>query len=274
MITSPLPPCFCLDKPEDSAAYWAKHSEKKPADSPARLTRQPDRKPAARQRLGIDEDRKFAVTEAYRKARTNLTFSILKEGCRKIVFTSANAAEGKTTTTANVAISLAQQVGVKVLLIDGDLRKPKLNRFFGLKNIPGLTNYLVQSLPREEIIQSTRIPNLQLISSGTTIPNPSEILASPEMQKFLATLGAEYDFIILDSPPINAVIDAVSLSSLADGYVLVVRSGVTQTNELDRAILALEKAQTKILGLILNDTPLDTKKSHYYNYYSSDETHQ
>ncbi|NJP40500.1 CpsD/CapB family tyrosine-protein kinase [Oscillospiraceae bacterium HV4-5-C5C] len=274
MIISPLPHSVCLYKAEDSTAYWSKRREKSPADPSPQAAQLPSRKSVARPRSGIDEDRKFAVTEAYRKARTNLTFSILKEGCKRIVFTSANAAEGKTTTTANVAISLAQQVGVKVLLIDCDLRKPKLNRFFGLKNVPGLTNYLVQNLPREEIIQSTRIPNLQIISAGTIIPNPSEILASPEMLKFVTALEEHYDFIILDSPPINAVIDAVSLSSLADGYVLVVRSGVTQTNDLDRAILALEKAQTKILGMILNNAPLDTKKSHYYNYYSSDEGHQ
>lgn len=214
----------------------------------------------------LDPDTKFKVTESYKVARTNLSFSILKDGCKKIVITSSLAGEGKSTTAVNVAISLAQQVDVKVLLIDCDLRKPQVSRFFSLKNSPGLTDYLGKMAALQDISHRIEEDNLTVICSGTMVPNPSELLASAAMEGLLNSLEKYYDYIILDTPPINVVIDALPLMKITDGVVLVVKEGSSTHPELAKTIEKLERVDAKILGIILNGAKMESKDNYKYHY--------
>lgn len=214
----------------------------------------------------MDSDMKFKVTEAYKVARTSLSFSLIKSECKKIVFTSSLAGEGKSTTSVNTAISLAQQVNTKVLLIDCDLRKPKVNRFFNMKSTPGLTNCLSGMNKLEEIIKETESPNLQVITSGASVPNPSELLASEQMEAIVEKLEQKYDYIIFDTPPINAVVDALSLLKLIDGFVIVVKEGSSTQPEFKKTVETLGRANAKILGVILNGAHQETKDYYKYHY--------
>lgn len=216
--------------------------------------------------MQMDPDMKFKVSEAYKMARTNLAFSLVKKGCKKIAFTSSFTGEGKSTTSVNIAITLAQQVNTKVLLIDCDLRKPKVNRFFHLQTSPGLTSYLGGMKDMESIIRHTDDPNLDLITSGVIVPNPSELLAGNEMKKLIEEMESKYDYIIFDTPPVNVVVDALSLAGFADGYVIVVKEGSTLKPELRHAVITLEHAKVKILGIILNGSRLEEKEEYKYRY--------
>jgi capsular exopolysaccharide synthesis family protein len=216
--------------------------------------------------MQMDPDMKFKVSEAYKMARTNLAFSLVKKGCKKIAFTSPFVGEGKSTTSVNIAITLAQQVNTKVLLIDCDLRKPKVNRFFHLQTSPGLTSYLGGMKDMESIIRHTDDPNLDLITSGVIVPNPSELLAGNEMKKLIEEMESKYDYIIFDTPPVNVVVDALSLAGFADGYVIVVKEGSTLKPELRHAVITLEHAKVKILGIILNGSRLEEKEEYKYRY--------
>jgi succinoglycan biosynthesis transport protein ExoP len=214
--------------------------------------------------MKMDDDMKFKVSEAYKTARTNLSFSLVKEGCKKIAITSPHSEEGKSTTSVNLAITLAQQETAKVLLIDCDLRKPKVNRFFNQQSSPGLTNCLGGMKDYASIIRKTDAPNLDLITSGVFVPNPSELLAGAKMKTLIETMEGKYDYIVFDTPPVNMVVDALSLSGLVDGYVVVVRAGVTLNPDLQRAVAALEHAKVKILGVILNGAKIEEKNYNYY----------
>jgi capsular exopolysaccharide synthesis family protein len=217
--------------------------------------------------MQMDPDMKFKVSEAYKMARTNLAFSLVKKGCKKIAFTSPFVGEGKSMTSVNIAITLAQQVNTKVLLIDCDLRKPKVNRFFHLQTSPGLTSYLGGMKDMESIIRHTDDPNLDLITSGVIVPNPSELLAGNEMKKLIEEMESKYDYIIFDTPPVNVVVDALSLAGFADGYVIVVKEGSTLKPELRHAVITLEHAKVKILGIILNGSRLEEKEEYKYRKY-------
>ncbi len=214
----------------------------------------------------VDWDMKFQVTEAYKVARTNLAFAVIKQGCKKIVFTSSLTGEGKSTSAYNVAKSLSQQVDVKVLLIDSDLRRPKINHYFGLDNAPGLTNYLGNMCELEEMVHPTENPNLFVICSGIAVPNPSELLASEAMANLLRELEEDFDYIILDTSPINIVIDALTLAKISDGVVLVVKESFSTHPELIKTIETLERVDAKILGFILNGTKMETKDNYKYHY--------
>ena len=216
--------------------------------------------------MQMDPDMKFRVSEAYKTARTNLSFSLVKSECKKIAFTSPLSGEGKSTTSVNMAITLAQQVNTKVLLIDCDLRKPKVNRFFNLQSSPGLTNYLGGMKDMESIIRRTDDPNLSLITSGVIVPNPSELLSSDGMRRLVREMESQFDYIIFDTPPVNVVTDALALAGLTDGYVIVVKEGSTLKPELLRAVTSLEHAKVKILGIILNGSKIEEKEDYKYRY--------
>ncbi|MDR0885092.1 MAG: CpsD/CapB family tyrosine-protein kinase [Clostridiales Family XIII bacterium] len=215
----------------------------------------------------LSDDMKYRINEAYKVARTNIDFSILKKGCKKILFTSSLAGEGKSTTSVNTAISLSQKVDVKVLVIDCDIRKSKVQKFFNMDVTPGLTNYLSGQAKLEAIIRHTNSPNLDVITAGTTVPNPSEILASDQMSDLLTLLDPSYDYIIIDSPPLNVVIDALSLSVKVDGVVIVVKEGSSKEPELAKTIETLHRANAKVLGVILNGAAEDIGSSYKYSYY-------
>ena len=213
---------------------------------------------------------KFQVSEAYKTIRTNLLFSILKNGCKRIVFSSSSPGEGKSTVSVNTAISLAQ-ANSRVLLIDCDLRRPTVHRFFNISNTPGLTNVLGGLNTLEEAMLDTKYPNLKLLCSGLQVPNPSEMLASTQLQNLLDSLSESFDYIIFDTPPLNVVSDAIPLIKNSDGVVLVVREMISTFTDLDKAVGNLQMVDAKILGLVYNGsgTSRANKGGYYHNRYSS-----
>lgn len=207
----------------------------------------------------------FQTTEAYKKARTNIVYSIVRKGCKKIIFTSSFKSEGKTTTAINVSIALAQQVGTKVLVIDCDLRRPTVHSAMGLKADKGLVNYLNDECTLGDIIVKSEINNLDFITFGAIPPNPSELLASEAMIEMIKRLESEYDYIIFDTPPVNMVVDIVPLIGMSDGIVFVIKNNDTTYSEFNRAIELLKRNNGKILGIIINGIPTtETKKGGYY----------
>lgn len=209
----------------------------------------------------------FQVTESYKKARTNLVYSIIKKGCKKIIVTSPFKSEGKTTTTINVAIALSQQVDTKVLVIDCDLRRPTVHSTMNLKSNKGLANFLNDECELKEIITHCESDNLDFITFGAIPPNPSELLSSDNMSDMVRRLEMVYDYIIFDTPPVNMVVDMIPLIGLSDGIVMVVKHNNTTYPELQRAAETIKRNNGKIVGIIVNEIPtLETSKGGYYLY--------
>ena len=217
---------------------------------------------ASQQRVLVDNanissDLKFRIEEAYKSIRANIMFSVVKKGCKIIVVSSSLPNEGKTTTTVNLAASISQ-ADQRVLLIDGDLRKPKIHQYFSVSSAPGLTDYLSDVASARHkmdifgIIHPTKYENLSVITSGTIPPNPAELLGSDFMRDFLNGISKDFDYIIIDTPPLNVVSDALPLIRESDGVVLVVRDNQTTHPELQKALLSLEFIDAKILGFVVN----------------------
>jgi capsular exopolysaccharide synthesis family protein len=219
--------------------------------------------------LIINEDVKTPIGEAYRTIRTNIQFSMPKGQLRTMLITSSTPEEGKSTTTSNLAITMAES-GNRVLLIDADLRKSVIHKMFELPNLKGLTNVLAEDLDYREILRSTKVKGLDILTGGPKPPNPSELLGSDKMRTFLESLKKDYDIIILDTPPVLPVTDAAILASLVDGVVLVSSYGQTTFEGLTRAKVQLENVDAKILGVILNKVPTSKRGGHYYYYYYYD----
>ncbi|MDC3423495.1 CpsD/CapB family tyrosine-protein kinase [Aquibacillus sp. 3ASR75-11] len=203
------------------------------------------------------------ISEQYRTIRTNLQFSSVDNEMKSILITSSGPAEGKSSTVGNLAIVFAQQ-GKKVLLIDGDLRKPTLHYTFRVDNRKGLSSVLIGENALEESITASDVPNLDLLSCGPIPPNPSELLGSKAMEKMLSHASELYDVILIDTPPVLAVTDAQILANLCDGALLVVRSKKTEKEAAQKARDLLMPAKAKLLGAILNDR--EQKHSSYYYY--------
>jgi len=210
------------------------------------------------------------ISEAYRTLRTNIRFSSVDREVKVVMVTSPGPGEGKSTTVGNLAVTYAQ-ADQKVLLIDSDLRKPVLHRLFHVSNRFGLTDLLVSGADPLQAIRTTSVPNLHLITSGPTPPNPSELLGSKRMAAIMEELRGRYDMILLDTPPIIALTDAQIVSSLSDGVLLVIDAGKVKQSIALRAKANLEQVNARILGVVLNNI---THKEHdyyyYYNYYYSD----
>lgn len=202
----------------------------------------------------LTEYTNFSVTEAYKATRTNLQFTLRTHTSKRILIASAAPNEGKSTNCCNLGITLAQ-TNSKVLILDCDLRKPMVHKCFNRDCIPGVSELLAgMEDDLDEVVQNTEYPNLNIICGGTIPPNPAELLSGIAMEELLSTLSLEYDYILLDSPPINLVADAVVLSAIVDGVVLVVRQGKTTHPELTHALASLKFANAKVLGIILNGT--------------------
>lgn len=206
------------------------------------------------------------ISEQYRTVRTNLQFASVDNEIRSMLLTSAGPGEGKSMTTANLAVVYAQQ-GKSVLLVDADLRKPTIHYTFRLDNLHGLSNILVGETSLEEAVETTDITNLDVISCGPIPPNPSELLGSRRMQAFIEAAKQKYDMVIFDMPPVLAVTDAKILSNYVDGAILVVRSKKTENDAAKQALEALESVHANVLGVVLNDR--DKKEANYYYYYGS-----
>lgn len=217
----------------------------------------------------------FAVQEAYKTIRTNILLSVIKDGCKKIVVTSAVSGEGKSTTTVNVAISLAQAFN-KVLVIDCDLRKPRVHKALGVSSNPGLSNILSGLSDIREAVRDTKYPNLWVLTAGLTAPNPAEMLASGRMSALIEELEKGFDYIIFDTPPINVVSDALPLIKLSDGVIMVVRSNYSIYKEIDKALSQLDFIGARLVGAIVNDdNSTDTNPGRYgYGKRSKDDSEQ
>lgn len=200
----------------------------------------------------LTEGTSFHVQEAYKAMRTNLMFALPGNECKKIVITSSFAGEGKSISCANLAITFVQ-AGYKVLIIDADLRKPKIHRYMDVQNDIGLAHILGGFNDVKEGIHATSYENLQVIPSGHIPPNPAELLASNSMKNLLSNVETLYDYIFIDTPPINLVTDGVVLGPITSGTIMVVREGQTHHKDLQTALNKLQFAETKVLGLILND---------------------
>lgn len=213
----------------------------------------------------ISKALKFQTVEAYKKARTNIVYSIVKKGCKRIIFTSSFKSEGKTTTALNVAIALSQQMGTKVLVIDCDLRRPTIHTSMDLKPAYGLVNYFNNECTADEVITKSEYENLDFITFGAIPPNPSELLSSGAMEELVGELEKKYDYILFDTPPINMVVDLVPLIRLSDGVVFVVKNNDTTYPEFNKAVEMIRRNKGKILGVIINGIPTtETKKGGYY----------
>jgi len=204
------------------------------------------------------------VSEAFRALRTNLQFVSIDNPLRSLVITSSEPSEGKSFVAGNLAIAIAQAER-KVILVDADLRKPKIHKMFGLPKTPGLTNLLLAKEENiEAYLQETEISNLQIITAGTEAPNPAELLASQQMSRLISLLLERAEFVIFDTPPVLVATDAPVLSQKCDGTLLVVRVAQTHHPALLRAIQELSRVQAHIVGIALNGLP--TRKGGYYNY--------
>lgn len=199
----------------------------------------------------IMSDLSFQVTEAYKTLRTNLLFALAAGKNKAIVISSALPSEGKSSTCANLAVAMAQK-SAKVVLIDADLRKPVQNQIFKCSNSKGLSGVLAGFDNFEEVIRKSVKLNLDLITSGPIPPNPSELLGSEQMSSLLERLNEQYDYIFIDTPPINIVADALVISDKAAGVVMVVRHGQSNYSEITKAVASVEFANANILGLVVN----------------------
>jgi non-specific protein-tyrosine kinase len=204
------------------------------------------------------------ISEAYRSLRTNLEFSSLDRPIKTMVVTSPGPEEGKSTTLANLAVTLARSEK-KVILVDCDLRRPSQHQIFGLKNGVGLTTMVVDDeAMTEPPLQETEVPGLWLLPSGPLPPNPSELLGSRRMEEIIAVLSQRSDIVLFDAPPIIAVTDAAVLSSKVDGVLMVINAGGTKRDHAQRAKALLEKVNAHLVGAVLNNVKIDTSLHRYY----------
>ncbi len=211
---------------------------------------------------------KSPISEAFRTLRTNIQFSSIDKEIKTIVFTSSTPKEGKTTVAANLAASIA--MGEKrVLIVDCDLRRPRLHKVYQIPNIEGLTNVLMGEKRLDEVEYRGREESktLSILTSGPLPPNPSELLSSIKMKDFLEDVRSKFDMVILDSPPVGLVTDSAILSTIVDGTILVIEAGKTEVEAAQRAKELLDKVNANIIGTVINKIPLNSRGAYKYSYY-------
>lgn len=211
----------------------------------------------------VDKLPKSITAESYRSLRTNIQYSSIDKQVKTLVVTSSNAGEGKSTVAGNLAYTFFQG-GKRVLIIDCDLRKPSLHRKFNVSNEVGLTDVLVGTSELNKVMKKID-DNLYLLTTGTLPPNPAEIIGSNTMESFLEECKINFDYIILDTPPILPVTDSKLLAIKADATVLVVRSEISKSKHVSQAFKELEKVNANVIGTILNDVEMRSEKL-YYDY--------
>ena len=197
----------------------------------------------------LSSDSKFAIVEGYKIARTNLVFSLTAQNSNCVAVTSWSKGEGKSTATVNLAISFAK-MGKRVLLIDVDLRRPNLHNLLKLKNETGVSDVIGQFGDFDTAVHREVISSLDVLTSGAIPPNPSELIASPYFAELLKRVKSEYDYVIMDTPPLGVVTDTLLLKDFVGGYVLVVRERITSHGDIERALQSLKLADTKVLGFL------------------------
>ena len=208
--------------------------------------------------------------EAFRKLRTNVRLSIPDDHTQPLLITSAGMGEGKTVVASNLATTLALS-NQRVLLIDADLRRPRLHRVFELPQEPGLSNLLVGEVVASQVVQKTNIPGLLVLTSGTVPPNPSELLESKRFKDFLSQLSQHFDWVLIDSPPVLPVTDAMVLSQIVAGVVLVVSADATPLQAARTSVDQLDVARAHILGAVLNRVDLERRAYYYAQHYREED---
>jgi len=216
--------------------------------------------------LLVHEKPKSPISEAYRVLRTNIQFSSVDKPLKVIAITSSGPNEGKSTTISNLAITFAQS-GSKVLIVDADLRKPTIHKLYDFRNQLGLVNILAKKEALGICIHDTLVDNLYVLTSGPIPPNPSELLQSESMKKFLDEVTEIFDIVLIDTPPVGSVTDAAILSSMVDGIILVAASGQVKIDEIKRSKELLEKVNANIIGVVLNKLDKNAQGNYYYYYY-------
>lgn len=213
--------------------------------------------------LVAEFDQKSIVSEQFRTLRTNIQFAAIDRQLKTIMVTSSSTGEGKSTIIANLGIVLAQQQN-KVLLVDTDMRKPTIHYTFKIPNQIGLSHVITKQASFDDVIFETSIPRLDVIPSGPIPPNPSELLGSRAMKEFVNKVAEDYDYVLFDAPPVNAVTDPQVISGLVDGTIFVIRSGQTEERHAKQALESLRKVGAKLLGAVLNDRKLEKEVNYYY----------
>ena len=222
----------------------------------------------------LSEDTPFDVTEAFRNLKAALSVSVpKKEGGVTIMVTSAYPEDGKTTVTANLALMFALS-DAKVILVDADIRKGRVAKYFKSKSAPGLSDCLSGQKTLDEVVHTSKVnENLSYITCGTHSPKPYELLESDEMKKLLDELRTKYDYVIIDTPPVLLLSDSLALAPIIDGTVLVCRHQVSYISDIERALNTLSFAKANVLGVVVNDYKQPKtnsyggyKKYYYYNY--------
>lgn len=216
----------------------------------------------------INSDSKFAIVEGYKIARTNLVFSLSAAENNIAVVTSWSKGEGKSTATSNLAISFSK-MGKKVLLIDCDLRRPNVHNLLKLDNSMGLSEVVGKFKTFKEAVHRDVLPCLDVLTSGSIPPNPSELLASSSFEALMNSIRNEYEYIIIDSPPLGVVTDTLLLKDYIGGYVVVVREKVTTHGDIEKTVQNIKLADSKILGFLKVGCTVHEKKHYkgYYGYY-------
>ena len=218
----------------------------------------------------LHKNLKFAAKEQYKQIRENLSFVVPQgEKCTVIGVTSSVRGEGKSTTVINLASVLAEK-DYRVLVIDADLRIPTIARKLGIERTPGLSNFLIGKNEKAPIYASNINEKLFILPSGDIPPNPSELLGSERMASFIAKLKDSFEYILIDTPPVNLVSDALALSPVLSGLILVTRESFTEKRELKRCFSQLKLSEVKVLGCVLNDANEGRSKNYRnskYRYY-------
>jgi capsular exopolysaccharide synthesis family protein len=208
------------------------------------------------------------AVESYRILRTNLQFAAVNHPLDTMLITSPSPTEGKSLTVANLAVAMAQ-AGKKTVIIDADLHRPRQHRLFSLPNNVGVTTALLAEHPDPgDLLQSTEVDNLQVLTSGPLPPNPAELLGSDRMKELLQHLVEQTDVIIMDSPPAIVLSDAMILATQSDGVLLVLDVGQTRRDAARRAVESLRQVNARIVGVLLNRVPTNGGGYYYYYYYS------
>jgi capsular exopolysaccharide synthesis family protein len=214
-----------------------------------------------------------SAAEAYKALRTSLLFSTIDQDLKTVVITSAGPGEGKTRTAANLAVVLAN-AGYKTVLIDADFRRPSQHKIFGRVRNVGMSNLILQDVPEADaIVAVEQVPNLWLVTSGPIPPNPSELLGSGRVKELMARMRNAFTYVIIDTPPVNAVTDAAILASAASGTILVVEQGRTTFPALGHAKQLLDRVGAHTMGVVMNKVRASAGSYAYeYGYYGTPPT--
>jgi len=219
-------------------------------------------------------DHRSVGAEAFRTLRTNLIFSQAVQTLKTIAITSPSPSDGKTTTSSNLSVTFAQQ-GMRVVLVDCDLRRARLHNVFRATREPGLTQLVLGQCDMSQAVRKTQVDGLTFMPAGALPPNPAELLGGAQMRSVLAKLQQEFDVVILDSPPVHVAADASILATMADGVILVLRAGHTERDAAQDALHRLRAVNARIVGAVLNDPDHKVPQyggEYYYDEYYTDET--